>query len=767
MSYGFGVGGEAIGQFGEGIRAARMDKMERENQHLDRMYQRYKIGEEQTNRAQAKVDWKYRTNADAAARGVPSPFDPNDRTAEDNLDLAQRSQDSIVNDMSKLLGGGGKTMPKTKTQKVLKFFQLYDEFQNPKGGATPNQPGGPAAPAKTSGGLTIPAAPGAATPTTAAPQAASLAGGQPSKTSGLENAPVPQVGSLPLQALPRAEDTSPPGLAFPGKKSAVDFGIPRDNAHADLNVIQPAPPGTSPDLIRADGTLKGPGFLGTLPHPGGGHSTELSIGVNINGKEMEIPSLVPGLTPQEIQTVLNEQDPKKWPSSIVNKAVTHAQQRIAQGKSVFADATDKAAPGQPGVAEQTAPYRIGVTPPATQAPTAAGVPAAPGTPAVPTPSAPTGPTAQGYQWPTNVGQSAERISKIASGGLPMSRVPISPSTMKQVEASQQNEISRHAGTLIEGLSGYVQHVRSTPGHEDDTLEVAYRDPAFNKAISALEQMQAKKLIPAGTVDNFLKLHFQDYRAPGTTPTPEQTAKNKHFANIGQPGGPKDIFEAERQLAEARRFPSTDEKWNQEVSPILRKPDAERTQPEKNTIRAWKEYLQAKPSATGTGIQLMAGENPEGGAPGVFRVPKAGGEATTVSGIQPPSKPVTIAEFQETKTIPGHYITDPNTGKKVDYQGPTKATVRSAAKMIEGYEGSPFRVTLQHLKSWANDPELWKDNPEERQILLNYIKRQNPFNRKTSEPAAGAGEAETVPEEETENFEEGPTEQYQFPTIKGR
>lgn len=83
---------------------------------------------------------------------------------------------------------------------------------------------------------------------------------------------------------------------------------------------------------RVDGTNKGSGFLGVLKRPDGGVSTEISIGVNINGKEMEIPTLVPTLNKDEIDSLLRGDKPSR---DIVNKAIEHANKRLSEGKSVF------------------------------------------------------------------------------------------------------------------------------------------------------------------------------------------------------------------------------------------------------------------------------------------------------------------------------------------------------------------------------------------------------------------------------------------------
>ena len=86
--------------------------------------------------------------------------------------------------------------------------------------------------------------------------------------------------------------------------------------------------------LRKDGTKKGLGYFGELKRPDGRVSTELSIGVNIDGKEIEIPSLVPTLSKQEIDHLLGGGNPTK---EIVGKAVEHARKRISQGKGPFAE----------------------------------------------------------------------------------------------------------------------------------------------------------------------------------------------------------------------------------------------------------------------------------------------------------------------------------------------------------------------------------------------------------------------------------------------
>lgn len=111
-------------------------------------------------------------------------------------------------------------------------------------------------------------------------------------------------------------------------------------------VVAPLNPGASREDIkqayfqrfhlRQDGTPKGEGFFGRLPRTGssgGDYSTELSASVTIGGKNLFFPTLVPGLTREEIDHLLAGKQPT---DAIYDKAIRHAQTRIAQGLSPFA-----------------------------------------------------------------------------------------------------------------------------------------------------------------------------------------------------------------------------------------------------------------------------------------------------------------------------------------------------------------------------------------------------------------------------------------------
>ena len=95
------------------------------------------------------------------------------------------------------------------------------------------------------------------------------------------------------------------------------------------------------DDLRRDGTKKGNGWLGVLPITDSagrtGSATEYSVGISIDGKEVDIPSLVPTLSEEEIKLMVEDIIPghKKVPKTIMKKAIDHAKDLIGKGKSPF------------------------------------------------------------------------------------------------------------------------------------------------------------------------------------------------------------------------------------------------------------------------------------------------------------------------------------------------------------------------------------------------------------------------------------------------
>ena len=117
------------------------------------------------------------------------------------------------------------------------------------------------------------------------------------------------------------------------KSTSQSTGSAEPSWATDLSQVK------KPD-VRPDGTKKGMGFLGPLPTKDGRIATEMSIGVEIDGKETLIPTLIPTLTKEEKDWILAGGDPSQKgdpiADAIAGKAVDHAKDRISKGQSPFA-----------------------------------------------------------------------------------------------------------------------------------------------------------------------------------------------------------------------------------------------------------------------------------------------------------------------------------------------------------------------------------------------------------------------------------------------
>ena len=118
-------------------------------------------------------------------------------------------------------------------------------------------------------------------------------------------------------------------LPLDGINFYADTPILKDNSIPLKRIMK----GRTRGLIRIDGSMKGSGWLGVLKTNSGKDMTEYSIGVNLDGRETLIPTVVPTLTEQEIELLKTE--PKEIPESIINKAIAHAIPLLQQGKSPF------------------------------------------------------------------------------------------------------------------------------------------------------------------------------------------------------------------------------------------------------------------------------------------------------------------------------------------------------------------------------------------------------------------------------------------------
>ncbi len=90
----------------------------------------------------------------------------------------------------------------------------------------------------------------------------------------------------------------------------------------------------APYGYREDGTPKGRGFLGLIPDSQNNVMSEKSIGVDFDGRNTLIPTIVPTLSQEEINHLGSG---KQITEEIKRKAIDHALSRMRQGLSPFAD----------------------------------------------------------------------------------------------------------------------------------------------------------------------------------------------------------------------------------------------------------------------------------------------------------------------------------------------------------------------------------------------------------------------------------------------
>ena len=134
-----------------------------------------------------------------------------------------------------------------------------------------------------------------------------------------------------------AETAAPAGMDVSRFNSAIG-AVPTTKApslEAPAATVATAPIAAPVDYgNRVDGTKKGTGFLGEIKMADGRVATEVSVGVNINGKDVEIPTLVPTLSAEQKSFIAGGGDPRTRPD-IIRAATDYASKRIADGKSPF------------------------------------------------------------------------------------------------------------------------------------------------------------------------------------------------------------------------------------------------------------------------------------------------------------------------------------------------------------------------------------------------------------------------------------------------
>jgi hypothetical protein len=110
------------------------------------------------------------------------------------------------------------------------------------------------------------------------------------------------------------------------------FGLPDPRFRVAAGLLQPGLMGDYGN--RPNGSKKGRGWLGILPRGDGGVSTELTAGVEIDGREAEIPLITPNLTYGEVLGLLRDEN---TPDEVYRKAYLWARGMGLLGKPPYAE----------------------------------------------------------------------------------------------------------------------------------------------------------------------------------------------------------------------------------------------------------------------------------------------------------------------------------------------------------------------------------------------------------------------------------------------
>jgi hypothetical protein len=221
---------------------------------------------------------------------------------------------------------------------------------------------------------------------------------------------------------------------------------------------------------REDGTQKGMGFYGKVNIPGMGptFATELSVTIGFDGKEVLIPTLIPGLTEQEFNTILSLG--KEIPPGLMDKIADHAVGRIKNGRSPFAEEGEEGAYEIPITGQQVKPKTFGEVSPG-------------GTPFI----APDG------------GGNLDRISRSVAGNFADTTSKFKESFAKAVDSLPEEFLPQKAlvgavETFAEFTTGFLA---SIPGGLGGLVELA-RTGNIEKAIDTIDEITKSMTIEVQT-----------------------------------------------------------------------------------------------------------------------------------------------------------------------------------------------------------------------------------------------------------------------------
>ena len=237
--------------------------------------------------------------------------------------------------------------------------------------------------------------------------------------------------------------------------------------------------------------------------PNGSVATEVSVGVNIDGKEVDIPTLVPTLSKEQKSFIASGGDPRNR-ADIIKVATEHASKRIASGLSPFSEGGSAKVTAAPAAPKQPA------------APAAAPASAAPAPAQAQAAAAPAAPVT--YDVPAKAAEVAEK--------------------MKAVESKRTAVRAKFANirTATEGeIAASRANVLAVAPRNKVGLDLASSTSAFNerrlKSIADAEDRETKAVDAEAEA---IKSEFTNYQAAATAArqgrTEERLAQQANLEN---------------------------------------------------------------------------------------------------------------------------------------------------------------------------------------------------------------------------------------------
>lgn len=669
MSYGFGVVGEGVGAWTQGVRRNQEAEARNEERRINKLYTRYQLA------AARRQDAEQAYQEHATAVGEGAAGSRQEAEVYNSRDEERKMRESLYDTLS-----GKKAQPKGKPKglKGLLYRALdMDETQKPTEQGYDTPPSGKGR----------------------YPMDERLPDGRTVTEATMGKAPGFRIGSM-QEPMPTA-----PGTRY----SLSQQRGPIEPGNVDL--------AKQPKVRNADGSI----------------STVDSSSYNIDGAEVLLPSVTTDgrhlSTPDEIVAEFKRTGRHLGKFRTPQEANAYAEQLHRDYASGKYDQPTTPAETAPGTAPEIKSKLLSAMANPDLVPTSEAAQIPQEVEENRGQFAPEGRVQAGlsYQFPGTVApRSGSEIRSNLARKIPMA----TPQTM---DAATKLAVQREADNIIQNLEGYVDHVKRTKREDDDSYEHAQKDASFNKYLGALKSLEAGGFLKPNTVDEFLDKSFHDSPArmrSRPVPTQLQEAEDKMvrsiMSQIGQPDGPKNQEEAMQRIIAAKSVPRSNS-----ARALLEARTIDEMQnsinPKTGKKFTSREILNSLPRPS---IGIDADSGPMGsifqgldteGNPIFWRGPQPGKQPGTDTAVIPgvtPKEPVVkrnellMDAPRFTKNKEGKDVFNPNYGRKV----------LSAVAIMDIFDNNPTDKNWEFVNRYYDNP-LQFEEKEQWELLGKLIRER--------------------------------------------